>query len=251
MYVVNGYAYDNLLDRHTDKILRSCPRVIEYLHRAVKGAMRADLPTSSTWYLKMVSIRSPSYPILLPSRNRTSLRWHNYVSQSNDTLVPLPVYTQHFSEALQEGEIRKALCILHALGQFITLWPREGLWNMIGLIQIDHPMIHRGVVRVLAEVYNRYPVETLRFFANSGIVMSPGDLRDIRARIDPRTGRRQFEVLQWGRVLHFLLSFPDARPQFFKALRAIYSASSMRDAIHGVADAFGWTKKIPIHIEAV
>jgi hypothetical protein len=116
---------------------------------------------------------------------------------------------------------------------------------MIGPIQYDHPTIHRAVVRVLAEAYNRYPVETLRFLANSGIVLSPGDLRDIRARIDPRIGRRQFEGLQWARVLHFLLSFPNSRPRFYQTLRTLYSSSSLKTAVHELASAFGWTKKSP------
>ncbi|HEX7316148.1 MAG TPA: SIR2 family protein [Pyrinomonadaceae bacterium] len=243
MYVVNGYDYDDLLDRHIDRILRECPQIIEYEPGRERGYARGFTDEFDMVFEDGFNPIA-SYATLLPSRHRKSMRWHDYVSQPARE-VPLPVYARHLTEALHQGETRKALRIVHALGQFITLWPREGLWSMVGPVQHDHPSIHRAVVRVLTEAYNRYPVETLRFFANSGITLSPGDLRDIRARIDPRTGRRQFEGLQWGRVLHFLLSFPGARSRFFQALRIVYTAQSAQEAVHDVAEAFGWTKKTP------
>jgi hypothetical protein len=119
------------------------------------------------------------------------------------------------------------------------------LWSMVGPMQYEHPLVHRAAVRVLAEAYNRYPVETLRFLANSGLAVSPGDMRDIRARIDPRIGRRQFEGLQWGRVLHFLLSLPNARARIFHALRIAYDAPNAASAVQSIADASGWTKNSP------
>jgi hypothetical protein len=244
MYVVNGYDYDHMLDRHIDRILRECPQVIEYEPGRERGFSRGFTDEFDMVFEDGFNPIA-SYATLIPSRHRKSMRWHEYASQSFEGVVQLPVYTQHLTDALRQGETRKALRILHALGQFITLWPREGLWSMLGPIQYDHLTIHRAVVRVLAEAYNRYPVETLRFFANSGITLSPGDLRDIRARIDPRTGRRQFEGLQWGRVLHFLLSFPEAHSRFFRALRILYTATSMEEAVHQIAEAFGWAKKTP------
>lgn len=244
MYVVNGYDYDNMLDRHIDRILQECPQVIEYEPGRQRGYARGFTDEFDMVFEDGFNPIA-SYATLLPSRQRKRLRWPDYASQSAKGMVQLPVYLKHLTEALQQTEIRKALRIVHALGQFITLWPREGLWSMVGPAQHDHPTIHRAVIRILAEAYNRHPVETLRFFANSGIPLLPGDLRNIRARIDPRIGRRQFEGLQWGRLLHFLLSLPGARTRFFQALRIIYTASTLQEAVHAVADAFGWTKKTP------
>jgi hypothetical protein len=244
MYVVNGYEYDGMLSKHIDRILRECPRVIEYEPGRERGYERGFTDEFDMVFEDGFNPIA-SYATLLPSPIRRRLRWKDSVIQSSDMMTPLPVYTQHLTEALHQAETRKALRILHALGQFIILWPQEGLWHMLGPLQYDHPTIHRATIRVLAEAYNRYPAETLRFFANSGIALSPGDLRDIRARIDPRTGRRQFEGLQWGRVLHFLLSFPEARPRFYQALRIAYAATSAQHAVHAIAEAFGWTKKTP------
>jgi hypothetical protein len=244
MYVVNGYDYDNMLDQHIDRILRECPQVIEYEPGRERGYARGFTDEFDMVFEDGFNPIA-SYATLLPSQRRKALRWYEYASQTIESHLQLSVYNQHLAESFHKGETRKALRILHALGQFITLWPREGLWSMIGPIQHDHPIIHRAVVRLLAEAYNRYPVETLRFFASSGIALSPGDLRDIKARIDPRIGRRQFEGLQWARVLHFLLSFPGARPRFFQSLRTLYASSSLTDAVHATASAFGWTKKTP------
>lgn len=241
MYVVNGYPYDNMLDRHIDRVLRECPAVLEYEPGRERGFRRGYTDEFDMVFEDGFNPIA-SYATLLPSQSRRKLRWQAYVSQSGQGVVALPVYETHLAQALQQAEIRKAMRILHALSQFITLWPREGLWSMVGPFQYDHPTIHRAVVRVLAEAYNRYPVETLRFFANSGISISPGDMRNIRARIDPRTGRRQFEGLQWGRVLHFLMSLPDARANFFRALRITYKSPSASAAVYEIADGLGWTK---------
>lgn len=244
MYVVNGYDYDNMLDQHIDRVLRECPQIIEYEPGRERGYARGFTDEFDMVFEDGFNPVA-SYATLLPSPRRKAMRWYDYASQSFQGQVSLSVYDRHLAESLRNGELRKALKILHALGQFISLWPREGLWSMIGPIQHDHPTIHRAVVRVLAEAYNRYPVETLRFLANSGIMLSPGDLRDIRARIDPRIGRRQFEGLQWARVLHFLLSFPHARSRFYQSLRTLYSSSSLKAAVYELASTFGWTKKTP------
>jgi len=244
MYVVNGFDYDNMLDRHIDRVLHECPQIIEYEPGRERGYARGFTDEFDMVFEDGFNPVA-SYATLLPSRRRKAMRWHDYSTQTSEGQVPLSVYDWHLAESLRNAEIRKALRILHALGQFISLWPREGLWSMIGPIQYDHPTIHRAVVRVLAEAYNRYPVETLRFLANSGIVLSPGDLRDIRARIDPRIGRRQFEGLQWARVLHFLLSFPHGRSRFYQSLRTLYSSSSLPEAVNQIASSFGWTKKTP------
>jgi hypothetical protein len=244
MYAVNGYPYDGLLDRHIDRILSDCPKIIEHEPGRERGYARGFRDEFDMVFEDGFNPIA-SYATLLPSESRKGLRWHEYVSDAGNRPFALPVFAHHLSEALQLGETRKALRVLHALGQFTMLWPREGLWNMVGPIQHQHPTIHRAAVRILAEAYNRYPVESLRFFAQSGITISPGDLRDIRARIDPRIGRRQFEGLQWARVLHFLLSFEGARARLFEVLRQMYKASSALDAAHSVAVAFGWTKNNP------
>ncbi len=244
MYVVNGYDYDNMLDQHIDRVLRECPQIIEYEPGRERGYARGFTDEFDMVFEDGFNPIA-SYATLLPSQRRKAMRWYEYTSQTSKDQVRLSVYDHHLAESLRNAETRKALRILNALGQFISLWPREGLWSMIGPIQHDHPIIHRATVRVLAEAYNRYPVETLRFFANSGIALSPGDLRDIRARIDPRIGRRQFEGLQWARVLHFLLSLPSARSRFYQSLRTLYSSSSLGTAVHEIASAFGWTKNTP------
>jgi hypothetical protein len=238
MYVVNGYPYDDLLTPHIDRILRECPRVIEYEPGQERGYSRGFTDEFDMVFEDGFNPIA-SYATLLPSGVRQDLTWHEYSSRDNHKIA-LPIFSRHLTDALGRGEMRKALKILHALGQFIILWPQEGLWTMSAPLQHDHPVVRRAAIRVLAEAYNRHPVETLRFLAGSGLVLSPGDMRDIRARVDPRAGRRQFEGLQWARVLHFLLSLPEGPSRVLEALRITYTASSVRNTLQRVAGAFSW-----------
>jgi hypothetical protein len=56
---------------------------------------------------------------------------------------------------------------------------------------------------------------------------------------DGNVGRRQFEGLQWARILHYLFQFPGAKAVFLDALRIAYTSRSLEDAVFAIADRLG------------
>ncbi len=241
IYVINDRPYDGRIDRHIDRVLAEFPATIEYEPGRERGTVRGFTDAFDKVFEDGFNPIA-SYATLAPSSRRRALSWREERDSAPPGLEILPIYERHFREALDASEMPKAIRILHALGQYTSLWPREGLRTFVLPLRIDHPVIHRATIRLLAETYNRHPVETLRFLAESGLAIPPGDLRDIRARANPHTGRRQFEGLQWGRVIHFLLTLPEARRGLIQVLRILYGASDLEQALHDIAIALGWMK---------
>src|SRR5258708_9698801 len=129
------------------------------------------------------------------------------------------MFTKLLEEFLRSERIEEALRVLHALANIIVVWPTEGLLTLRSVIGHSDPRVRRASIRILAEAFNRHPEETMEFLRTSGVAVSDEDLLEIKIRHDARIGRRQIEVEEWARILHFLFKLPNSREKLIQSLR--------------------------------
>ena len=239
LYLVNGRPYDDLLDEYTERVFRDLPAVLLYrpgLRRGYQRGYRDEFDMVFEDGFNPVA----SYPMLRPARWRTTLHFGEYrerVASFREDAAP--IFIRWLNRFLSDDRIDEALRILHALSQSAVLWPSEGLWTLRDVVGHPNPAIHRATIRILAETYNRHPVETRLFLRSSGSMLSDTDIAEITVFLDPKVGSRQFEVLQWGRIFSFLLGLPCGRELLVRALRIAFQAPSMEAAVGDIAVALG------------
>ena len=115
------------------------------------------------------------------------------------------------------------------------LWPEEGFSYLPLIAKSNDPLIRRAYIRVLAECYHRYPLQTLQYLRTHGCELSDDEIGKLKIRIDPQIGYRQIEDLEWANIAHFFLTvLSDHRNQFYSILKKIIEAQSIHDAIRHV-----------------
>ncbi len=238
IYVINNREYDDFLAAPTDKVLSDMPAFVRFHPGNIRGFARGYTdPYDQVFEDGFNPIAC--YGFLAPSNLRRSMRWEEYTRTNiSEGVARFPVYERHLRHFLEIQDEVAAIRIIHALGQLCILWPREGLPALRALLGTSNVRIRRAVLRVLAETYSRYPVETQNFLEASGSLVSDREIQKIRIA-DGNVGKRQFEGLQWARVLHYLFQFPGAKSAFLDALRIAYTAQSMEEAIGKIALALG------------
>lgn len=238
LYLMNDRPYDDLLEGYTEKALATLPSVLLYrpgLKRGYQRGYRDEFDMVFEDGFNPVA----SYAMLRPARWRTRLRAEEYRESGGGREEAAPLFMLWLNRFLSEGRFDEALRILHALSQVAVLWPREGLWALRDVVGHPDPRIHRATIRILAETYNRHPHETRQFLHGSGSMLSDADLAEITVHLDPQVGRRQFELLEWGRVFAFLLELPGGREALIRGLRSVFQAPSVEAAVAGVLRELG------------
>ena len=86
----------------------------------------------------------------------------------------------------------------------ISIYPQEGFAELKKMLKYDERIIHRGIVRVLAENIQRFPVETIDFINDSQIKLSNEDLLCVWGAQKRFVENRTFEQLHWSRLLYTL-----------------------------------------------
>jgi hypothetical protein len=159
---------------------------------------------------------------------------------ANEMSSQLPLYTDYLEEFLSTNRIEEALQVLQALAGVIVAWPIEGLLSLRSAIGHHEPRVRRATIRILAESFNRYPEETMRFLRTSGALVSEEELIEIKIRHDAKIGRRQVDEREWARILHLLLSRPNCRDVFIAALRTLLQARSVNEAAFNILQSLGF-----------
>ncbi len=238
IYVICGKDYDGFLEEPTEHVFRSLSGIIRFHPGAMRGFSRGYLdPHDQVFEDGFNPIAC--YGFLAPSNFRRSMRSSDYEALDwSQVPSKVPIYDAYLREYLQRGDEVAAIRIVHALGQLCILWPREGLHALLPLLGIENKRVRRSVLRVLAEAHSRYPIETQSFLEHSGSLISDREKQDIKIT-DGNIGKRQFEGLQWARVLHYLFQLPDAKENAITALRIAYSADGLKAAAYAIADALG------------
>lgn len=238
IYVICGKDYDSFLEEPMRHVFRNLPGILRFHPGAMRGHSRGYMDPHDQIFEDGFNPIA-CYGFLAPSEFRRSMHSSDYaVLDWSQVPSKVPIYDVYLREFIEHGDEVAATRIVHALGQLCILWPREGLSALRPLLGIDNKRIRRSVLRVLAEVYSRFPVEAQSFLEHSGSLISDREKKDIKIA-DGNIGKRQFEGLQWARLLHYLFLLPDAKEKAITALRIAYSAPSLEAAAHAIADAFG------------
>ncbi len=113
----------------------------------------------------------------------------------------LYLYWTLVDELEESGNYKDILRVVHALGQMISIYPREGFEALENIPYYSHEIIKKGVLRILKENYLRYPHETMNFLTKARFNISIDDLIDIKSNRDSRWSNRTFEQLHWTRCM--------------------------------------------------
>ena len=232
LIVVNEVLYTHDFNTYFERVLEHWSRILEY----APGLIRSQWRNMNDDFDKIFEDGfNPiaSYIYLQPAARRQSLNYCRY--QKSCHPIDGSLYFSYLKIFLENGEISKALRIIHALSSHIMLWPEEGFSYLPLIAKSNDPLIRRAYIRVLAECYHRYPLQTLQYLRTHGCELSDDEIGKLKIRIDPQIGYRQIEDLEWANIAHFFLTvLSDHRNQFYSILKKIIEAQSIHDAIRHV-----------------
>lgn len=107
----------------------------------------------------------------------------------------------NLAEKLEKtGNHNKILRIVHALGQMISIYPKEGFEALENLTSYHFDVSAEGILRILKENYLRYPNETKIFLQNTKFTVSDKEMLEIEANRESMWSNRTFEQLHWTRL---------------------------------------------------
>ena len=124
---------------------------------------------------------------------------YRYRATWNNGQEYLKAYWSLCTKLEQAGDYKGILRIVHALGQMISIYPKEGFEALENIPFHLHEIIKRGVLRILKENYLRYPLETQKFITNTKFHISSEELLEIEANRMSYWKNRTFEQLHWAR----------------------------------------------------
>ncbi len=98
------------------------------------------------------------------------------------------------------GNYSEMLRIVHALGQMISIYPKEGFAALENLVDYPHEIIRKGILRILEENYLRYPTDTIEFINRTKLNISKEELLRIKANNESKWQNKTLEQLHWYRL---------------------------------------------------
>jgi hypothetical protein len=235
LHVLHALPYDAVrFARYEERILTSWPQTLLFQPGESRGLRRGFSDPFDRVFEDGFGVIYP-YGILLPSLRRRRQKFDVYSSESmNNPSSYLPLYRAALDRFLRDGRFDEALQMIHAIGSVIVLWPIEGLQVLQSAIGHPEARIRRGVLRILAESYNRHPNETVHFLRTSGAAVTDEEFLEIKSRQDARVGRRQVGEEEWARIAHYLLSRPGAKSTFLMCLRELLISTSPAVALSSI-----------------
>lgn len=102
------------------------------------------------------------------------------------------------------GKYDDILRIVHALGQMISIYPKEGYDALENLTGFEQPIIKKGIIRIFKENYLRYSNITNEALERSVYNFSSNDIDEIIYNSDFLLENRTMEQLHWGRLFYNL-----------------------------------------------
>ncbi len=235
LFVVNEIPYSENYDKYFEKVLQNWPTILSYSPGLIRSQWR-NMEDDFDKVFEDGFNPIASYIYLRPVELRRSLDYDHY-KQLDDfqSFNSGSLYITYLNEFLNNGEIHKALRIIHAICSHIMLWPQDGFSYLPLISNSQNSLIRRAYIRVLAESYHRFPLHTLDYLRDYGLNLSDDEIRKIKIRIDPQIGYRQIEDLEWANIVHFFMS-SDTMPKsvFYKVLKEVIMSSSLHEAIYKI-----------------
>lgn len=100
------------------------------------------------------------------------------------------------------GKYDDILRIVHALGQMISIFPKEGYSALQNIAEFDHPIIKKGLIRIFKENYLRYSEITKKEMTKEIYHFNADDINEIIYNSDFLLENRTMEQLHWGRLFY-------------------------------------------------
>lgn len=100
----------------------------------------------------------------------------------------------------RSGNYSEMLRIIHALGQMISIYPKEGFASLEKMAGYPHGIIRRGILRILEENYLRYPTDTMEFINKTKLNINKEELLRIKTTNESKWQNRALEQLHWYRL---------------------------------------------------
>lgn len=172
-----------------------------------------------------------------PSQARRMMSFARTQQQDRANTVSTPLYVELLGRFERDRQPKGVIRIVHALGQMISIWPAEGLSVLSSLISRQETTVRRSVLRVLAEAYARYPIETEILMNQSGAGFGLADLYSVRCAGESRLTQRTFEQLQWCRVI--------------QAMEATCGPDLLMKTCNALARSATWWEAVALICEAV
>ena len=133
------------------------------------------------------------------------LAFYFYTASAKRNTNILPLYNKLTKLLVATGNEGKILKIVHAIGQMVSITPKEGFVALGEIIQMTkHRIVKKGVLRILKEHSIRYPQETAMFIKDNKDYFTTEDKNEIFLSIDTKLENRTFEQLHWSRLFHYI-----------------------------------------------
>jgi len=238
IFIVANKPYDGSLDGLTRRLPRDLPQAFYHSPGLRRGMARGF---NDLFDMVFEDGFNPiaGYPLVAPSaipfqlRNRIRL---GATLEENDRLLVLPVMQAMLNDLLRQQEFDKVIRVIHALGQTLCVWPREALLAMEPLCGIQDRGVRKALVRVLTEAFARRPLETRLFLDSVRGSLTTSELNQIRLSEVNSVGCRQFETVEWARIIHFILAGSSGTPDtVYDTIEALLTAGSLSQAIKEIA----------------
>lgn len=227
--VSSGIDVTEMLEEAATALLRRRPDVVLYSPGAVRGASRGfeDLfdRTFEDGFNPLAG-----YCFAAPSAQRRARPYLQYVAGATSGAGAMPMLDRELRGARARHDIDTVLRLLHAIGQTIGLWPMEALAAIEPVLGYHEPLVERAIDRILAESYARLPNDTVVFVAASGHDLPPERWYQIKHGIDPRLSFRQFETLEWARIIAFLVD-SNGTERFVDILHRFITANDLETGV--------------------
>jgi hypothetical protein len=229
-HVVAGRAYAGTIDDLTRRLADDLDQAFFFDAGQRRGGRRGWRDTFDMMFEDGFNPIA-GYPLVAPAGQDPPTEGH---------ADRLPVMSEMVTRLLQAGANDKVVRIIHALGQTIGIWPEDALASLGKLCGARDPLVRRALVRVLTEAFARRPLETQRLLDSVRGSLTEAELTIIRSAEDTRLGGRQFETIEWARILRLLIvHMPGGRSAAEDILRIFLEADSLEGALGSAASRLG------------
>lgn len=237
IYVVCDRPYDGLIDNLIERMPHHFPQVFYHNPGQRRGEIRGWRDSFDMMFEDGFNPVA-GYPLLAAGRLPENL-WQKMqngeVLEETELSQVFPVYQKIMADLIEEKAFDKLVRIIHALGQTFSVWPLQALYALLPIVGIQDVLVRRALVRMLSESFARRPIATQAFLDMSQGAFSREELAGIRAGETARVGHRQFETIEWARILHFLIVVrPNGILAAIDCLIIVCEASSLQEAIEKV-----------------
>jgi len=230
-HIVAGKAYDGAIDDLTRRLADDLDQVFYFDAGQRRGDKRGWRDPFDMMFEDGFNPMA-GYPLVAPAGHRVPPHGRS---------DRLPVLSKMVAQLLERGAHDKIVRLIHALGQTIGIWPDEALEALGRLCGARDPLIRRALVRVLAEAFARRPLETQRLLDSVRGSLTSVELNIVRSAEDTRLGGRQFETIEWARILRLLIvHLPGGRAAVEDVLRIFLQSDGLESALRSAARRLGF-----------